>query len=161
MSTDGIPSGVAPQTTEAAGSIWIDSHGKEPVYFSAEDFEVFALTQGQSLRAAQVHRKEEEARREVRSEVGRLIGDLRSWCADHPVGTCLVAPNMDETVIVIVAADEDEHGLLHDAMAELDLRNFQLNRLRLSWMLLRRSEAAGWTSFVRPEAARLVYRAHA
>lgn len=68
---------------------------------------------------------------------------------------------MDETVIVIVAADEDEHGLPHDAMAELDLRNFQLNRLRLSWMLLRRSEAAGWTSFVRPEAARLVYRAHA
>ena len=68
---------------------------------------------------------------------------------------------MDETVIVIVAADEDDHGSLHDAMAELDLRNFQQNRLRLSWLLLRKSEGAGWTSFVRPQAARLVYRAHA
>jgi hypothetical protein len=64
---------------------------------------------------------------------------------------------MDDVMVVVVAQDEDTDGSLHDEMSRYDIENFRRNRLRLSWLLLRDSEADGLNAFIDPSAARLVF----
>jgi hypothetical protein len=152
----------ARQGAQASHSpVWIDSAGQDPVYFCAEDFDVFAMSQHEALEAAKKQVDAEAAQRRIAAKFGEFIADLRAWCRTRPVLLCAVDRTIDETMVVIVARGEDEDGRLHDEMAELDLKNFRENQFRLSWLLLRESEASGLSAFVRPGQARLVYLAHA
>ncbi len=145
--------------TQNSHAIRIAHDGDAPVVFSPADFDRFVLTQRESLQAA----TDMIARKRIEGEIGDRIAAwvfrLHEWCKAHSVGGCAVAPRMDDLMVVIIARDEDPDGRLHDAMSAFDLEAFQKNNLRLSWLLLRASEATGLHAFVNPKMAKWIYSA--
>jgi len=129
-----------------------------PVVFTAEDFDRFVLSQREAVAAASDALAAKRHREEIGEQVGAWISRIREWCKDHPVEACVAAPRMDDIMVVVIASDEDPGGRLHDAMSAVDLESFERNGLRLSWLLLRASEAAGLSAFVSTDAARTLYR---
>lgn len=143
----------------SATPVFLDAAGKVPVVVTPPDFDRFVLSQREAVEAAQKHRDEREARREVGEHLAALVYRVHDWCRSHDIASCVAAPRMDDLLLVITARDEDPGGSLHDDMSKLDLESFEKNGLRLSWLLLRASEAAGISAFVDPAVARTIYRA--
>lgn len=138
--------------------IRISSTGADPVVFTPDDYDVFVLSQREAVDAAKQHQRAELAEQEVGEKLASRIYRIGRWCKANNVSTCVVAPRMDDLLVVVIAKDEDEGGRLHDAMSAFDLEAFQQDNLRLSWLLLRASESDGLSSFVDPASARIVYR---
>lgn len=143
--------------TKAALQIAHD--GDAPVVFSPADFDRFVLTQRDTLQAAQDHLARERLRHSIGERFGSWLYELHRWCEDHGVLECYAAPRLDDLMVVLVAATEDTDGALHDAMSQFDLDSFNRNSLRISWLLLRASEAAGRSAFLEPSLTRVIYRA--
>lgn len=147
--------------TRPTRPIRIAPGGIAPVVFSTEDFDTFVLTQSRAVEAVKAHVAREDGRREIGEKVVAWVYRLREWCKEHAVASCVVSPRMDDLLVVVTSRDEDDGGKLHDSMAELDLESFNRNKLRVSWLLLRASEADGLSAFADLEQARTVYRADA
>lgn len=145
--------------SSASDAIQIRADGDGLVVLTPEDYDRFVETQPAVIEAVQAARQEQELVRKMQERIGAFVAGLRYWCKSRPVSLCVVSPRMDDIMVVIVAADEDPNGRLHDEMSEFDLVNFRENGLRLSWILLRNSEREGLDSFANLSSARLVYHA--
>lgn len=143
----------------STGTIQISESGREPVVFTTDDLDRFVLTQRDVLRAARGLEESRERERSVGERFASWIATVRDWCKSNPVAECIVAPRMDDIIVVVIAQDDDPRGELHQRMSEFDLVSFQQNELRLFWLLLRADEAAALASFVDLSAARRIYRA--
>lgn len=89
-----------------------------------------------------------------------MAGDIRGWCSRLPnVASCTLCPRLDDVLVVVVSKDEDVDGQLDDAISKLDLEMFSRNKFRMTWLMLRASEANGIASFVKSTDARCIYRA--
>jgi hypothetical protein len=150
------PTGSKPLTTQIAS----DSDG-DVVLFNVEDYDRFVMTQRELFSVAANHQTAKERKDQVAAQFGAFTAKLRTWCRDQSIFACYIAPRLDDIIVAIVANDEDAGGSLHDRMAEFDYTTFSENNLRLYWMLLRKSELPGISSFVKPADARLVFRADA
>lgn len=139
--------------------IQIARAGGSPVVFTTDDFDRFVLTQREVFEAVEARQVTVEDQERTGRHFASFVYDLHMWCKQHGVDSCVIAPRLDDTIVVIVTRDEDEGGVLHDKMSQFDLDSFARYRLRLYWMLLRASEASGLSAFVDPPWARTVYRA--
>lgn len=152
-----------PQTPKpgspASGAIQIRADGEGLVVLTPDDYDRFVETQRAVIEAVKAARQEQELVREMQERIGAFVAGLHYWCKSRPVELCVVSPRMDHIMVVIVSADEDPGGRLHDEMSEFDLLNFKENGLRLSWILLRHSERRGLDSFANLNSARLIYHA--
>lgn len=132
----------------------------DPVVFTPADFDRFVMTQREAVSVANDHLSAKAQLHQIGEELSLMIFRLHDWCKHHPVAFCVMAPRLEDVMVVVVASDEDANGSLHDAMSALDLEMFSRNRLRVNWLLLRASEAAGLDAFVNRSLARTIYRAH-
>lgn len=142
----------------SATPIRIDSAGTTPVLLTTEDMDRFVMTQRDVVAAALALQQSSEDAKKAGEHFGAFLYRLREWCKENRVAECVLSPRMDDVLVIVVAADEDEGGKLHDRMSQFDLQCFKDNRLRLSWLLLRRSERKGMSAFADLQAARTVYR---
>jgi hypothetical protein len=142
-------------------TVRIEEDGDDLVMFSANDYDHFAMTQGEVFEAARNRISLSDDATSLVSLVAKFTGDLREWCKKNEIQLAIISPRMDDILIVLVASDEDLDGKTHDAMSQFDLICFSNNRLRLSWILLRNSEAAGISAFASPQVARVVFNAKA
>ncbi len=155
-----MPPGPQSQARGSADApIRICADGSGLVVLTPDDYDRFVETQAAVIHAVLAAKEQEEADRRMQERIGAFIAGLRYWCKNNPVELCLIFPRMDDILVLAVAADEDHGGRLHDAMSEFDLENFRENQLRVSWILLRRSERAGIASFADPDTARVVFHA--
>lgn len=98
--------------------------------------------------------------RKLSDDFGAMIQDIQAWCKRQPsLAFCTLCPRIDDVLAVMVASDDDEEGALDDAISSLDLEMFGRNKFRITWLMLRASEAAGISSFVQSQEARIIYRA--
>ena len=139
--------------------IQVSRNGVAPVVFTLDDVDRFVLSQREVLGVVVEHEREKDRSTKIGEDIAAWVYRVRAWCKKHDVLSCVVGPRMDDLVVVITAKDEDANGILHDAMSALDLESFERNQLRLSWMLLRRSESSGLCAFVDTGTARTIYSA--
>jgi hypothetical protein len=98
--------------------------------------------------------------RDAAERFNQMVRDIQAWSARQPqVKEVILSPRADDVLVVVVSNDEDEEGSLDDAISELDLDMFSGNRFRLSWLMLRASEAAGTRVFVDADSAKCIYDA--
>lgn len=135
-----------------------DSDGS--VFISDKDYDTMLRTQRQIVDLCRAHDRWLTHSREVGEQFTNAIGEIRAWCEAHQdVAACVLAPRMDDLIVILMARSEDDGGLLHDQMSEFDLEMFSRNDLRLYWMLLRRSEWEGLSAFADTNTIRVIYRA--
>lgn len=145
--------------TSRTPPIRVSPTGTAPMVFTLDDVDRFVLSQREVLGAVVEHERAKDRATKVGEDIAAWVYRVRAWCKKHEVKSCVVGPRMDDLLVVITAKDEDAGGALHDAMSALDIESFEKNRLRLSWMLLRASEAAGLCAFVDQSAARTIFSA--
>lgn len=124
---------------------------------TTEDFDQFVVTEADAVKAcfkAEIDKQNMRALQDAFELTMRRIAD---WCRRHPIVWCAMAPRSEDMIVVMCANDEDESGVLHDAMADLDVELFQRTAFALSFLLFRNSEAQGVTAFMDAARARIIY----
>lgn len=138
----------------------LDENCDDPVLLQTEDEDRFFRTQREVVGAVRSADDLLARSREWSKHFRTMIDDLRAKCATtKDVAKCVLAPRVDDILVVVVAKGEDEEGVLDDFVSAWDLEMFGQNRFRLSWLMLRGSEAHGLGSFVDPALARTLYSA--
>jgi hypothetical protein len=98
--------------------------------------------------------------RNLSEEFNAMARDITAWCGrQRKVASCILFPRMDDLLVLVVATDDDPDGSLDDAISALDLEMFARNKFRVTWLMLRASEAGGLHSFAHSNEARCIYRA--
>jgi hypothetical protein len=156
---DIIEVGMQPELFRDKPPVSLNYQGASPVVVTPPDYDRFVLTQKEAVKAVVDHVASAERSRKIGEDIAAMVYRIHAWCKRHPVSSCVVAPRMDDLLVVVVARGEDEGGALHDAMAELDLEMFRANSLRLEWLLLRESESSALSAFIDPTEARTLYSA--
>lgn len=99
--------------------------------------------------------------RRASEDFSTMVKDVQAWCGKRPsVAECVLCPRMDDILVVVVAKDEDNTGQLDDDLSAIDLEMFSRNKFRVSWLMLRASEASGLNCFVDAKESRRIYRAN-
>lgn len=131
--------------------------GAAPVFVHPQDYDAFMMSQPDAVEALRDKHRMMSVVEEVREKIDNLLMDVASWSKEHGAQEALLAPRMDDALIVIVAPDDDESGEFQKAVGELDLAMFDKYSFRLSFMMFRDSEAYGLSSFVDQKVARRIY----
>lgn len=147
--------------SKVAGDILsLSGNSDDPVMLTTVDEDRFMRSQREivaSMRGAEDILAEGKR---VTDEFNAMISDIKAWCKLRAqVREVHMCPRAEDLLAVVVAADEDPKGELDDAISSLDLEMFSRNKFRVSWLMLRASEAHGLESFGRSPDMRCVYRA--
>ncbi len=147
-------------SAKTANAVRIDEASDGLVVLTTADADRFVLTQRELVGAIRGSEDVIGTGQRALAQFQEMVTAIQAWCAGHTsVGSCVMFPRMDDLLVLVVCNGEDEEGALDTALSALDLGMFSRNKFRVSWMMLRASEAAGAASFIKPESARLIYRA--
>jgi hypothetical protein len=131
----------------------------DQVVLTPEDHDRFIRTQREIVDTMRRAENFSAKTREVTQQFSSMVDDIVAWCSRTPkVERCVISPRYDDVLVVIVAT-VDEADELEDAISALDLEMFNRNHFRLTWLLLRASEAPGIGSFVDSSICKTIYRA--
>lgn len=138
----------------------LDENCNDPVLLQTEDEDRFLKTQREIVGAVRSADDFLTQAKQVSQQFNTMMDDLKAKCLTNPsVAKCVLAPRSDDILIVVIASDDDPEGGLDDWVSTSDLEMFGRNQFRLSWLMLRASEASGLRSFVDPKVARTLYSA--
>lgn len=147
-----------PETKKEAVQLSEDSDGQ--VTLTTSDSDRFIKTQREIVGAMRGAEDILAQGRKVNDDFQAMVRDIQAWCRRNPrVESCTLCPRMDDFLAVIQSIDEDEDGSLDDAVSALDLEMFSRNKFRITWLMLRRSEASGIAAFTQGNEPRVIYRA--
>lgn len=146
-------------TSKASAALQLNESSDGPVLLTTADSDRFIRTQREIVATMRGSDDIVAKSREAAEQFGTMVADIQAWCGRHPVAECVLCPRIDDVLVLVVAKTDDEDGSLDDAISSIDLEMFSRNRFRLTWLLLRASEAKGAGAFVSRADARLIYRA--
>ena len=147
-------------TAKTATAVRLDEASDGLVVLTTADADRFVLTQRAIVGAVRGSENVIGKSQKVLAQFQEMVSDTIAWCGRHPaVASCAMYPRMDDLLILVTCKTEDDNSELDTAISALDLEMFSRNKFRVSWMMLRASEAPGAASFIKPEEARLIYRA--
>lgn len=139
----------------------IDLHptGEQSVFVYPKDYEHFAMSQGEAVEALRANHEFMTVTDIMRRRSSELFVDIAKWGAERERVERIVLTNRPmDTLVIVIASDEDESGDLHDEMADLDLKVHDgYENFRLQFILLRASEADGLESFADPDQVMRLY----
>lgn len=151
---------MATENTAKPSVVRLSESSEEQVLLTTQDSDRFMRTQKEIVSAMRGADDFLAQAREVGEQFTAMAADVKAWCAVRPsVHSCTLCPRTDDWLALIVAKDEDPDGSLDDAISQLDLEMFSRNKFRVTWLMLRASEAGGARAFLNPREARLIYRA--
>lgn len=129
------------------------------IVVQTEDYDLFVTTQRDAVKALQHHEAMISSADSLRQSIHAMFSEIRRWGASQKaVSQVAWTPRPDDALVIVTATNEDEEGKLHAVMAELDLLISEQYAFRVSFLLLRASEASGISSFG-DEEMRPIYEA--
>lgn len=149
---------LVPASATKAPVIQLSEFSEAQVVLTTADSDRFIRTQREIVSAMRGADDFLARGRKASEDLDAMVRDVVAWCALRPkVASCTLCPRMDDVLAVIIATDEDSDGSLDDAISTLDLEMFSRNKFRMTWLMLRASEAKGIASFVKSSDARRIF----
>jgi hypothetical protein len=147
-------------TANRAEAVQLDESCDAQVVLTTADSDRFIRTQREIVTAMRGADDMMARARDASSQFTQMVADIKAWCSRRPeVASCILCPRTDDVLAVITVSTEDDDGKVDAAISALDLEMFSRNRFRMTWLMLRASEANGAAAFVDPAEARCIYSA--
>jgi hypothetical protein len=150
---------VASNTAESRFAAELSQRGEGQILCETEDFHRFVVKENEAVLACLAAKTAKTQSEELADQFELTMRRIAAWCQKRQVSRCVFVPRSDDLLVVIVAKGEDADGSLHDEMAALDAELFKRGPFRLSFLLMRESEAKGIGAFVHPGRARVIHSA--
>lgn len=151
---------VVSQVAAKTAAVQLNEQSNGVVVLTTADSDRFIRTQREIVSAMRGADDIMAKSRKASEDFSVMIKDVVAWCGQRPqITSCTFCPRIDDILVVLQSSDEDDNGALDDAISLLDLELFQRNKFRISWLMLRASEAKGIGCFVGNADARCIYSA--
>lgn len=126
------------------------------VCVSPNDYDAFYMTQREAVDALQKTHQIMTLVDILRQRFDAFNKDIVAWGTTHKVNAIVFGQRPDEGFFVVIAPDEDEDNKLQDQLYWFEIEMEEKYDFRLSFMMLRASEADGLGSFVNIKKAKVI-----
>jgi hypothetical protein len=140
--------------------VHLDEASAGQVVLTTQDSDRFIKTQREVVAAMRGAENMLTLGEKLSNDLNAMVRDVQAWCkTQQAVAQCLMYPRADDLLAVVISRDEDPDGVLDEAVSKIDLEMFSRNTFRVTWLMLRSTEASGLSSFVDLSQSKVIYRA--